>query len=207
MTVPPAPAWLSYASPAVAALAFLLALATYRRAGPQVTARIQVSSGTAEDGFGSDLLITLRLANKGLAPVDIEALYIGLSAFSAAIRIGEIMNIDMVNGEQLPYRLEGTSVRTWVWSYRRSIRRMLTSGNMEPRVGYLWPSGLPLLSWPITAYIAVALATGERHARFGPVGTFKLIKEFKKMAKGQQAPQQAVIDTDDKKPPARGTSN
>lgn len=95
-----APAWVSYASPAVALLALAVSLATYRRAGPKI--RIKFPHTVVRLAANAPL----DIRNAGLAPIDIVALRLRL--FN---RSGPTLRELPLAAEstRVPVRLEGGS--------------------------------------------------------------------------------------------------
>ena len=128
-----APVWLSYAAPTIALVALLVSLATYRRAGPRIRARLSVPdfpSAEGEDVFSyistiveSDFILTLRLYNRGLAAIDVTGFFasVGLSVYH--ISPFEFTQSDFYSGPSLPIRLEGGSSQTWELSLE-PLRRL-----------------------------------------------------------------------------------
>jgi hypothetical protein len=111
-----APAWLSYAAPIVAAVALFVSVGTYRRAGPRIRAKLTVSPLSVQAGVTDDFMLALTVTNKGLAPVDLKGFYLGISMLFLNGRIWEYTNEDIYEGENLIYRLEGGSTRSWTLS-------------------------------------------------------------------------------------------
>lgn len=117
-----APAWLSYASPAIAIVALLVAAATYRRAGP----RIRVKANTVKPwGKPADELdIEIRIINCGLAQVqvvEVSAAYVWVNDFVAAsVRLTKD---DMYEGPDLPAKLEGGHSMLMTYDVKSAISR------------------------------------------------------------------------------------
>jgi hypothetical protein len=129
-----APVWLSYAAPTIALVALLVSLATYRRAGPRIRARLSVPdfpSAEGEDVFSyistiveNDFILTLRLYNRGLAAIDVTGFFasVGLSGYH--ISPFEFTQSDFYSGPSLPIRLEGGSSQTWELSLVEPLKRL-----------------------------------------------------------------------------------
>src|SRR4051794_28235974 len=136
-----APVWLSYVSPAIAMVALLISLATYRRAGPRIRARLILPEFPSAEGHDyvsylkglvdDDYILELRLYNRGLAAVDVSGFFssIGLAAYH--VSPFEFTSSDFYSGPALPMRLEGGSSQTWELSLVEPLRRLTTLA--EPR--------------------------------------------------------------------------
>ncbi len=129
LRVAEAPAWLSYASPAIALVALLvatasvlLARATYRRAGPDVRARYWVALNSEElPAARAPLVVIITARNRGLASVDVERLILQRGDFSGKhfqwrFYVDETGELE--DGPKLPVRLEAGTKRTWVYGLR-----------------------------------------------------------------------------------------
>jgi hypothetical protein len=110
--------------------------------------------------------------------VDIESFYVGAGSAGAGLRLAEMPSDHSVEAERLPYRMDGTSVRNWKWNFNAAVLELLTSGKLAPRPTFHFT--VALLPLP-ALFIAVALATGEAHARFSPRATIAMYREFRKL--------------------------
>jgi hypothetical protein len=177
-----APVWLTYVSAAIALLAMLISLATYRRAGPRVWAKVYIST-FPDDAPDNDLLVTLRLSNHGLAAQDVLGAHWGFSWSPVSVKAVQLHNEDISEGEQLPIRLDGRSTKTWVFSLRKTMKRLAASGDVrsliKPSYKLHWYSFIPIM-WHhkiIPAFaIAVDLGTNEIEARISLRSTYKLLR-------------------------------
>jgi hypothetical protein len=123
----PAPAWLSYASSAVALLALGVAVATYRRAGPNIKAKMTLAPLSTGQIVGDDYLINLRVNNTGLAPIDLLGFYVALN-FLVNLKAVKFDNSDISSGEPLPFRIDSSSEKQWTLSVMRSLIRTKSRG-------------------------------------------------------------------------------
>ena len=176
-----APVWLSYASPAIALLALVVAGATYRRAGPRVWARAYISTLPA-DSPEKDLLVTLRLSNHGLAAQDILSAHWGFSYTFLTVKALLFEAEDISVGEGFPLRLDGRSTRTWVLSLRKPLDRYVASGkipSLSLRAMKFHPLGITIFGIhrhiPAVA-IAVDLGTNQVEARLNPLATYRVMR-------------------------------
>jgi hypothetical protein len=187
-----APAWLSYASPAIALLALLVSLNTYRRAGPRIRARMTLvrSRFTLEmDG----LLLFLAVRNRGLSPNEVRRLTLvadnlpGAGSHPLHLFYEDVRAKDVVQGPRLPYELGGLSNANWVVDLARVLRRQDPSSHVY--LHHPWYSvfgwRLPRPRYLITrfAYVQCAIATEggpDVQARLSIPGTFRLIAYMKK---------------------------
>jgi len=119
---PPSP-WLVYATPSVAVLAlvvaiasFVVALITYRRAGPRVKVWFVIEEIGTFKSESAPLLILLK--NRGLAPVDIDSFLLE-APFLRGLANTKLFFLDdsprLVHGETLPATLAPNSSLSWVY--------------------------------------------------------------------------------------------
>lgn len=118
-----APAWVSYASAAIAVVALLVSMATYRRAGPRV--RVDAAAPKNWRGPKDDLEITVTARNTGLAPVQVSSIrlaldYVGLDAFIPTLNL---TNADCREGSPLKFTLEGNHEEVWKFDALAAMRR------------------------------------------------------------------------------------
>lgn len=125
-----APTWLSYASLAIALAALLvatasiiLALATYRRAGPDVRAHYWVAKNVEElPAARAPLAVIITATNRGLASVDVERFILQHADSSGKHfrwRFDVNKDGELEDGPKLPMRLEAGTTRTWVYGLRK----------------------------------------------------------------------------------------
>lgn len=115
----PAPSWLSYISPAIALVALLLSVASYRRAGPRVRVHARLVKMQAPSGK-QDLIIELTLNNAGLATTQITGFYATVQQF-VTWRIAQFHSSSILSGEDLPFLLEGQNEGIWRFSIANSV--------------------------------------------------------------------------------------
>lgn len=118
-----APAWLSYVSAAIAVVALLVSMATYRRAGPRV--RVDATAPKNWKGPEDDLEVTITARNTGLAPVQVSSIrlaldYVGLDAFIPTLNL---TNADCREGSPLKFTLEGNHEEVWKFDALAAMRR------------------------------------------------------------------------------------
>jgi hypothetical protein len=128
-----APAWLSYASPAIALLALLVSLATYRRAGPRIRAKLRLAEQTRREEIIDDILVTLSVKNTGHKPKKVYGFSVSLPDVGGVARIaglglvrGVFLKItaeDIYAGEALPHEVPETDRREWTLRVLPALRR------------------------------------------------------------------------------------
>jgi len=146
-----APAWVSYGSLAVAAAAFLTSVATYRKSGPRIVARVLRGWRLSED-----FDITLTLNNKGLASVDVIAIKVGQQFMTSLIYMLDFTNEDAYEGPSLPYRLGDGSRQNWSYNVCEVLKR-----DEETREYYVMKRRLRSLKPPFgRTVVVIELGTG-----------------------------------------------
>jgi hypothetical protein len=120
-----APVWLSYASPTVASIAFVLAAMTYRRAGPKVKVHNSMPAGLRlkED----DIPLTVTLNSTGLADVQVVRLNILLTTGGAPMVVMRMDRQAVSEGPELKYVLEAGHEEQWVISLRCLLEKWKAS--------------------------------------------------------------------------------
>lgn len=121
-----APAWLSYATAGIALLALFVASATYRRAGPRVRLGISLSTDVSSK---SGQIVTFKLTNAGLAPVDVMRFRLVIDYLKAVALRSQTFEKGGMNGGdlQLPFRLQGGSEREWNYDIMEPFRQCIGS--------------------------------------------------------------------------------
>jgi hypothetical protein len=124
LRVQSAPAWLSYASPAVALVALLVSVATYYRAGPRV--EVDATSPWHWKPSDGDLQVTVVVRNTGLAPIQIVSVRIAARLVTPHLTMAfyvPFSNDDAYEGPDFPLKLEPGHQQTWVFDAVSSIKR------------------------------------------------------------------------------------
>ena len=129
LTVATPPPWLVSATPAVALVALVIAIAsfgvayaTYRRAAPRVVSRFNVHNTYAgSQGKSAQLrtLVNIVLQNRGLAPVGIDSFSLGQPFFHhlRSMKVS-FYQLKLLNGEVLSTTLAPNASLKWTYEVR-----------------------------------------------------------------------------------------
>jgi hypothetical protein len=119
------PAWVPYVSLGLAGLSLLVAAIsatyasrTFNRAG----VRVRVSSTWFSAGEDA-VRVHVRVTNRGLAPVGLRGIRVGLHIAPLLIPLGHVPTGDTRYGPALPYRLEGSDTQEWMFDTRSIFDR------------------------------------------------------------------------------------
>ncbi len=162
------PAWLTYASLLVAALALALSGATYVRAGPRVRVHASTPRGWKPDST-DELLLTVTCWHTGLAPLEISNMWLTLDGPGISYAAVELTRDHMYEGEALPVPLKEGTRKVWVYSLNELNRDKdlgsLNAGRIEFRA-ILKGLVSPGLSWrfllhPIAVVLMIELGNGR----------------------------------------------
>jgi hypothetical protein len=183
-----APVWLSYASPAVAAVALCVSFATFRRAGPRIKGKLTVPNlpkptTTSRSAYlaqllNEDVVLTIRLFNSGLAGVEIIGFFAAFGLQGIQFTTFEFTDDDVYTGEKLPYRMDGGSSKTWALSLVEPLSRLNTTDLKLNKVRFRFFRSLVGGLWAVTPNAGVVVALGNATEIHVGVGTWKLIKSF-----------------------------
>jgi hypothetical protein len=147
--------WISFVSLVVAVGSAIIAVATFRRSGPQVIAGASVPH---EWKSIDDLDVKLKLSNRGLADVNIEKVTLAIQTFGPLIPILEFTSADTYEGPDLPFRLSNGSSQSWTYNFVQPMKRAMLNGDQRFRITFPKP------------YIRMLIPVGmTRVVLFGPV--------------------------------------
>ena len=140
-----APAWVTYAALALAALSLVVSVLAYRAGGPRL--RLFAELASADDLFAGGATFRLTVVNAGRAAVTVESFHVtpyGQRKTAAAVE-------DVV-GPNLPHRLEAHASESWLVDALRAAREYDAKirGGLRPRS-----------SWPSKFRFTVAVGNGK----------------------------------------------
>ena len=191
-----APAWVTYAALGVAALSFLNSVATYRRSGPLVKARVSIADNWQS---AQDLRIRLELNNKGLSEVDVDAVMLAypipFSIMSSLIYICDLSAPDPHEGPDMPYSLRKGSSQTWIFNPYESFMQALP---LKFKLIFRWDLLGPINPFRFLIFFAgprlvVRLGTGQRVVSRPSWGLFwASIRLVYKLYKAMRAEAEAI---------------
>jgi hypothetical protein len=173
-----APAWVSYASPAVALLALLVSLATYRRATSRVRLSVRlIKSPESPVGYSHASVTTY---NTGLASIDITALSITrrLSGTEPAV----LFKTDNDDSHLPDHRLESGS---------QVHKKVDLLENIVPT-----KSAWFYLGWSMQIEVRVGLANGTTKRRIARHSRLRSREKYLRYAHDKMAPAKPELELD-----------
>jgi hypothetical protein len=137
--------WISIAALAVSIVSLAFAIATYRRAGPRIRAKVFSSwADLIEHRNGAEF--RLRVSNRGLAACEVKSAYLALQWFGLVVFPLEITSDDISGAEEFPLELKGGSDRTWKLDLSAMLERELQN-HIEHYIEKRWWRMLRRVRW------------------------------------------------------------